>query len=133
MRTEDGTTAHPRFLVLCTGFAAKAYVPTLKGIESFRGISTHTAKWPQEGIDLKGKRVGVIGTGASGVQTIQEIAGDVEHLTVFQRTPNFALPMRQGKLSKAEQDKAKAFYFDIYKYRRETGCTYRFTFLVLMS
>lgn len=70
VRTEDGTRVNPRFLVLCTGFAAKAYVPTLKGLESFRGISSHTSKWPQEGIELKGKRVGVIGTGASGVRPI---------------------------------------------------------------
>lgn len=124
VKAEDGTEAHPRFLVLCTGFAAKAYVPVLKGLESFQGISSHTAKWPQEGIDLKGKRVGVIGTGASGVQVIQEIAGDVEHLTVFQRTPNFALPMRQTKLDKATQDKEKTFYPAIYEHRRETFSAY---------
>ncbi|KAJ3825897.1 cyclohexanone monooxygenase [Lentinula raphanica] len=80
----DGTVVNPRFLVLCTGFAAKPYTPHLKGIDLFQGISHHTAEWPENGLDLEGKRVGVIGTGASGVQVIQEIAKDVEQLTVFQ-------------------------------------------------
>lgn len=119
---EDGTVVNPRFLVLCIGFAAKAYVPDLKGIESFQGISHHTAKWPEEGLDLKGKRVGIIGTGASGVQVIQEIAEDVEQLTVFQRTPNYALAMRQSKLDKSGQDKMKVMYPAIHKHRRETCC-----------
>ncbi|KAJ3894842.1 cyclopentanone 1,2-monooxygenase [Lentinula edodes] len=123
---EDGTVVHPRFLVLCIGFAAKAYVPDLKGIESFQGISHHTAKWPEEGLDLKGKRVGIIGTGASGVQVIQEIAEDVEQLTVFQRTPNYALAMRQSKLDKSGQDKMKVLYPAIHKHRRETSFGYRY-------
>jgi cation diffusion facilitator CzcD-associated flavoprotein CzcO len=70
--TEDGTVVQTRFLVLCTGFASKIYIPNLKGLDSFQGISHHTAKWPQEGVELKGKRVGVIGTGASGVQVSKE-------------------------------------------------------------
>ncbi|KAJ3729463.1 FAD dependent oxidoreductase [Lentinula raphanica] len=119
--TSDGTVAVSRFLVLCTGFAAKPYTPHLKGIELFQGIRHHTAKWPEQGLDLKGKRVGVIGTGASGVQVIQEIAEDVEHLTVFQRTPNYAVPMQQKKLDKLQQKKMKTtIYPAIFEYRRET-------------
>ncbi|KAJ3844988.1 cyclohexanone monooxygenase [Lentinula raphanica] len=116
----DGTVIQSRFLVLCTGFAAKPYTPQLKGIERFRGISHHTAKWPEKGLDMKGKRVGVIGTGASGVQVIQEIAEDVEHLTVFQRTPNYAVPMQQKKLDELEQKKLKNIYPAIFEHRRET-------------
>jgi cation diffusion facilitator CzcD-associated flavoprotein CzcO len=70
----------------------------MTALEDFRGICHHTGLWPQEGVDFKGKRVGVIGTGASGVQVIQELCQDVAELTVFQRTPNLALPMRQRKL-----------------------------------
>jgi cation diffusion facilitator CzcD-associated flavoprotein CzcO len=69
---EDGTVVKARFLALCTGFASKIYIPDLKGLDSFQGISHHTAHWPQEGVELKGKRVGVIGTGASGVQVSKE-------------------------------------------------------------
>src|ERR1700690_3671155 len=64
----------------------------------FAGERHHPALWPQQGLDLAGKRVGVIGTGASGVQVAQEAAGVAAHLTVFQRTPNLALPMRQKRL-----------------------------------
>ncbi|KAF8828001.1 hypothetical protein HHX47_DHR4000979 [Lentinula edodes] len=103
---EDGTVVRPRFLVLCIGFAAKAYVPDLKGIESFQGISHHTAKWPEEGLDLKGKRVGIIGTGASGVQVIQEIAGD----NLFEATPSERL------LHFEEQWDLGGFHYLIHNY-----------------
>ena len=92
----DGHRARARYLILCIGFAAKAYVPKLPGLERFAGACTHTAHWPQDDtIDMTGRRVGVIGTGASGVQVIQEAGKVAAHLTVFQRTPNLALPMRQ--------------------------------------
>src|SRR5438445_335811 len=81
-----------------TGMGSKPYVPDLSGLSDFAGARHHTALWPQQGLDLAGKRVGVIGTGASGVQVAQEAAGVAAHLTVFQRTPNMALPMRQTKL-----------------------------------
>ncbi|KAJ3790161.1 cyclohexanone monooxygenase [Lentinula aff. detonsa] len=123
---EDGTEAYPRFLVICIGFAAKAYTPHLKGIERFQGVSHHTAMWPEKGLDLKGKRVGVIGTGASGVQVIQEIAKDVEQLSIFQRTPNFAMPMQQTKLDKSGQEKMKALYPAIFERRRETFFGYSY-------
>ncbi|KAF9068548.1 FAD dependent oxidoreductase [Rhodocollybia butyracea] len=123
---EDGTAVQARFLVLCTGFASKIYIPKLKGLDSFQGISHHTAHWPQEGVELKGKRVGVVGTGASGVQVIQETAADVKHLTVFQRTPNYALPMMQTKLDKESQDKMKPLYPAIFQYRRETVNGHRY-------
>ncbi|KAJ3729462.1 hypothetical protein C8R42DRAFT_651996 [Lentinula raphanica] len=105
----DGTVVNPRFLVLCTGFAAKPYTPHLKGIDLFQGINCHTAEWPENGLDLKGKRVGVVGTGASGVQVIQEIAKDVEHLTVFQPR------------------KMKTLYPAIFERRRETIAGYSYS------
>ncbi|MCD2114590.1 NAD(P)/FAD-dependent oxidoreductase [Rhodococcus rhodochrous] len=99
-----------RYLVLCTGFGSKPYIPDLPGLDTFQGIKHHTARWPQEGIDLSGKRLGVIGTGASGVQVIQEAAPVVDHLTVFQRTPMIALPMRQRTISDAENAADKQTY-----------------------
>jgi cation diffusion facilitator CzcD-associated flavoprotein CzcO len=86
-------TFRSRFVVLCTGFASKAYVPPSKGIDLFRGELHHTGHWPQGGVNLEGKRVAVIGTGASGVQLIQNAGRDAARLTVFQRTPNTAIPM----------------------------------------
>ncbi|KAL0946730.1 hypothetical protein HGRIS_012909 [Hohenbuehelia grisea] len=93
--TDNGETVFPRFLSLCLGFSARPYTPTFPGADAFEGLCVHTSRWPQEGVDLTGKRVGVLGTGATGVQVIQELGPSVEHLTVFQRTPNLALPMRQ--------------------------------------
>ncbi|KAG5638888.1 hypothetical protein H0H81_008947 [Sphagnurus paluster] len=101
--TKCGRTARPRFLILCTGFASKPLLPDYPGLASYQGTIHHTSKWPQDGVELEGKRIGIIGTGASGVQVIQETAPVAAHLTVFQRTPNFAIPMHQRKLTKTEQ------------------------------
>jgi cation diffusion facilitator CzcD-associated flavoprotein CzcO len=85
VQSSDGSVTRAKFFVLCTGLAAKPYIPPIGGLKNFRGICHHTGLWPQEGVDFKGKRVGVIGTGASGVQIIQEVYQDVAELTVFQR------------------------------------------------
>jgi cation diffusion facilitator CzcD-associated flavoprotein CzcO len=81
-------------VVLCTGFASKAVVPPYKGIDSFNGDKIHTSRWPQQGYNTDDKRVAIIGTGATGVQAIQEVSKTAGHLTVFQRTANTALPMQ---------------------------------------
>ncbi|KAL0573033.1 hypothetical protein V5O48_008926 [Marasmius crinis-equi] len=120
VKAEDGTVARPRFLILCTGFASKRYIPPFRGLETFQGVCHHTSAWPQEGVPLEGKRVAVIGTGASGVQVIQEIGPIVGHLTVFQRTPNLALPMGQAKLDREMQQKRKKLYPIFYRRRLQT-------------
>ncbi len=117
VRTSAGDTLRTRYLVLCTGFAAKAYIPDFPGLEDFAGEWHHTAHWPQEGVELTGKRVGVIGTGASGVQVTQEAAKVAAELTVFQRTPILALAMQQRRLTRADQDEAKARYPEIFRLR----------------
>ncbi|KAL0571520.1 hypothetical protein V5O48_010436 [Marasmius crinis-equi] len=119
--TENGLTVHPRFLVLATGGLTVPYSPAFKGLDKFEGVCRHTARWPEEGVDVKGKRVAVVGTGASGVQVIQEIGPEVGHLTVFQRTPNLCLPMQQGKLDVATQTAGKKnLYPVIYRRRLQT-------------
>ncbi|KAJ8081042.1 hypothetical protein PM082_017882 [Marasmius tenuissimus] len=120
VQTESGATASPRFLILCTGFVAKFYVPPFRGIENFQGIVRHTSQWPDEGLSFEGKKVAVVGTGASGVQVIQEIGPVVKHLTVFQRTPNFATPMRQTTLDRETQQAKKKLYPTIFKRRLQT-------------
>ncbi|KIK62761.1 hypothetical protein GYMLUDRAFT_41664 [Collybiopsis luxurians FD-317 M1] len=115
--TEDGRVFHSQFLLLCTGIGSKAYIPNFKGLETFKGEMHHTSRWPKE-YNFEGKRVGVIGTGATGVQVIQTIASEVRHLTVFQRTPNLCLPMRQRQISKEEHDKKKEDLYPILFNRR---------------
>jgi cation diffusion facilitator CzcD-associated flavoprotein CzcO len=129
VRSSDGSVASARYLVLCTGLSAKPYVPDLPGLGNFAGERHHTALWPQQGLDLAGKRVGVIGTGASGVQVAQEAAAVAAHLTVFQRTPNLALPMRQRKLDADTIRRMKEGYPSAYKKRRTTFGGFDYDFL----
>ncbi|HZZ45341.1 MAG TPA: NAD(P)/FAD-dependent oxidoreductase [Pseudonocardia sp.] len=127
----DGTTSsvRARHLVLCTGFAAKPFTPEFPGLDSFEGPCHHTALWPQEGLAVEGKRVGVIGTGASGVQVIQEYAPHVAQLTVFQRTPNTALPMRQQVLDDEANREMKADYRERLAMRSDTFAGFDYDFL----
>jgi cation diffusion facilitator CzcD-associated flavoprotein CzcO len=120
VRSSDGSVASARYLVLCTGLSAKPYIPDLPGLNDFAGERHHTALWPQQGLDMHGKRVGVIGTGASGVQVAQEAAGTAAHLTVFQRTPNMALPMRQKKLDDNTIRRMKEKYPEMFDKRTKT-------------
>ncbi len=129
VRTNHGQTTTCRWFILCTGFAAKPVIPEFKGRNKFSGISTHTGLWPQEGIDLEGKRVGVIGTGASAVQVIQEASKEAESLTVFQRTPNLTIPMRQEKISKKENARIKEeLYEKWFAAREENFAGFEFDF-----
>jgi cation diffusion facilitator CzcD-associated flavoprotein CzcO len=86
-------------------------------MDKFAGTMCHSSFWPNEGIDYVGKRVAVIGTGASGVQMIQEMGPVAEQLDVYQRTPNLALPMGKRDLTKEEQDRLKPYYPEILAYR----------------
>ena len=116
----DGSRSHGRFLITSVGSFSASYVPDFEGIDSFRGTSCHTRAWPKEGVDLAGKRVGVIGTGATGVQLITEIAKEVAHLTVFQRTANYCAPLRNGLIDAETQKQIKASYPEIFRVCMET-------------
>jgi cation diffusion facilitator CzcD-associated flavoprotein CzcO len=129
VRSSDGSVTSARYLVLCTGVGSKSYVPDLPGLSDFAGDRHHTALWPQQGLDMAGKRVGVIGTGASGVQVAQEAAGVAAHLTVFQRTPNLALPMRQAKLDDDTIRHMKDTYPQMYDRRTKTFAGFDYDFL----
>ena len=126
---DEGTPVRTRFFVLCTGFGSKPFIPALEGLDSFAGECHHTARWPQQGLDFTGKRVGVIGTGASGVQVIREASRTASHLTVFQRTPNLALPMRQTKVDDKAQLKMKEDYPARYRKRGEAFGGFDFDFI----
>ncbi len=117
---EDGSRFSARFLITAIGPLSTPTLPRIEGRDSFEGRSFHTARWPKEPVDFKGKRVAVIGTGATGVQTIQTIAGDVGHLTVFQRTPNWCAPLHNGKIDAETQAGIKAGYPAMFARCQET-------------
>ena len=118
---ENGHRARAQFVITAVGSLSAYYIPDFAGLESFQGAWCHTGRWPAEGMDLAGKRVGVIGTGATGVQLITAIAQDVGHLTVFQRTANYCAPLRNGPIDPETQRQIKASYPDIFKKCRETA------------
>jgi cyclohexanone monooxygenase len=95
----DGTVAHARYVLLATGCLSAARTPAFPGLDSYRGRTYHTGDWPPGGVDFSGQRVGVIGTGSSGVQVIPLVAREAAGLYVFQRTPNFTMPARNAPLS----------------------------------
>jgi len=110
LKTDNGETVRARFCVMASGNLSTPRVPSFKGLSAFRGKWYHSGLWPTEGVDFSGLRVGVIGTGSSGVQMIPLIAAQARHLTVFQRTANFSLPARNAPMQ-AERERAhKAEY-----------------------
>jgi cyclohexanone monooxygenase len=92
VETDRGDRVSAQFCIMATGCLSASRIPDIPGLEDFRGRHYHTGAWPHEGVDFTGQRVGVIGTGSSGVQSIPVIANQAERLFVFQRTPNFSLP-----------------------------------------
>ena len=116
----DGYRARAQFLITAVGILSAHYIPDFEGIDSFEGQWCHTGRWPAEGMDLAGKRVGVVGTGATGVQLITEIAKEVAHLTVFQRTANYCAPLRNRLIDDQMQQEIKASYPEIFEKCLET-------------
>jgi len=111
---ESGETASARFLFTAIGILSAPTWPRIPGVESFRGPAYHTGRWPHTPVDFTGKRVGIIGTGASAIQAIPEIARQAQQLTVFQRKPNWAAPLHNTKIGKAEMAAIKTRYSEIY-------------------
>ena len=111
---EDGGHFTARFLITAVGPLSAPTMPRIPG------QSCHTARWPHEPVSFEGKRVAVIGTGATGVQTIQEVAKTAGRLTVFQRTPNWCAPLHNGKISAEEMREIRAGYPEMFKRCQET-------------
>lgn len=108
--TETGECVTGRYLIMATGQLSTAKLPVIDGIDDFFGETYHTGSWPHAPVDFSGKRVGIIGTGSSGVQLIPIIAAEAEHLTVFQRTPTFTVPASNGPVSDEQDAEVKATY-----------------------
>ncbi|MYH13854.1 MAG: NAD(P)/FAD-dependent oxidoreductase [Gammaproteobacteria bacterium] len=113
INTSTGESATAQFLVCAVGALFVANLPDYPGIDDFAGECYHTGRWPHERVSFEGKRVGVIGTGSSGIQSIPEIAKEAEHVTVFQRTPQYSLPARNRPLSSEELTEARENWEDL--------------------
>jgi cation diffusion facilitator CzcD-associated flavoprotein CzcO len=120
VRTDDGVAVTARFLISAVGCLSAANVPPIPGLERFEGSWYHTGAWPHEGVDFSGRRVALIGTGSTGIQATPVIAAEADHLTVFQRTPNYSVPARNYLMSEEATKDIKANYPDIRRKARES-------------
>ncbi|MBC7707004.1 MAG: NAD(P)/FAD-dependent oxidoreductase, partial [Rhodoferax sp.] len=124
VKTQTGEQISARFCVMASGALSIPRLPDIPGIEKFAGKVYHTGAWPHEGVDFGGRRVGVIGTGSSGIQVIPAIARQAGQLVVFQRTANFSIPAWNGPLPDDVQQAWKAHYRDHRARARELGTLY---------
>ena len=108
--TDKGAKVSARYCIMATGNLSTPRKPDIKGLDSFKGKWYHTGLWPHEGVDFTGLRVGIIGTGSSGVQSIPHIARQAKQLFVFQRTANFSLPARNEPMDPVKEARHKAEY-----------------------
>jgi len=120
----DGRQHTARFLVTAVGPLSAPTYPRVEGIDGFRGEAYHTGLWPKHPVRFEGKRVAVIGTGATGVQAIQEIAKTAGHLTVFQRRPNWCTPLHNRPIDKEEMDRIRAGYEELFARCNETAACF---------
>ena len=111
---EDGRQITTRFVITALGTLSTPSLPNYDGMDSFEGISFHASNWPHERLDLKGKRVAVIGAGATAIQLIPEVAKEAKQLTVFQRRPNWAAPLNNGPISTSEMTAIRERYNEIF-------------------
>jgi cyclohexanone monooxygenase len=118
--TDRGDRVSARFCLMATGCLSTARAPDLPGAETFTGRTLHTGHWPQEPVDLTGLRVGVIGTGSSGIQVSPALSDVAGHLTVFQRTPNFSIPARNAPTDREREREWKKQYAQKREAARET-------------
>ena len=128
LKTESGQTIDTQFLVTCCGMLSAPLTNQFAGQESFEGELYYTALWPKEPVDFAGKRVGVIGNGATGIQVIQTIAGEVDHLTAFIRTPQYVLPMKNPKYTPADQAAYHARFQELAKSLPHTFSGFEYDF-----
>ncbi|MEL7157699.1 MAG: NAD(P)/FAD-dependent oxidoreductase, partial [Actinomycetota bacterium] len=114
VETADGYRTRSRYLITAIGALSVPVMPAIDGIDEFTGPSFHTSNWPKEEVSFEGKRVAVIGTGATAVQLIPEVAKTVGHLTVYQRTPNWCAPLHNGPIEAEEMADIKTRYQEIF-------------------
>jgi len=119
--TDTGDHVSARWCVMATGSLSAPNLPPIPGIESFAGTVVHTGLWPREGLDVSGRRVGIIGTGSSGMQSIPHLAREAAHLTVFQRTPNYSFPGQVAPVDEELLAYVKANYRELRELQRRSA------------
>jgi len=117
--TSDGKTVAAKFVVLATGCLSNARLPDFKGLSDFKGKVYHTGHWPHEAVDFSGKRVAVISTGSSAIQSIPVIAQQARHLYVFPRTPNFSIPAHNAALTAEAREEFRRIYPEVRRFARD--------------
>ncbi len=127
--TDAGESVTAQFLITGVGALSASNMPDFEGLDSFRGASYHTGRWPHEGVDFTGQRVGVIGTGASAVQAVPLIARQAIELTVFQRTANYIVPARNGPVDPAVVAARKRDYAGIWQRVRDSYFGFELNFM----
>lgn len=120
VKTEQGHVAKTRFLLLCSGLLHKRHIPDFPGLEEYKGQIFHSSFYPED-LDVKGKKVALVGTGATAVQITQELAKEAEHLTIFMRRPSLCLPAKQRAITEAENSSWKGFFHSIFTEGRKTA------------
>jgi len=121
VETDTGENIAARFLIMATGCISTAQIPDFDGLSDFAGETYHTGNWPHEGVDFTGRRIAVIGTGSSGIQAIPVLATQAEHVTVFQRTPNYSLPCQNGPITDEYARSWKDNYAALREEQRHTA------------
>ena len=122
IETDDGEQTTAQFFVTAVGCLSDPWVPDFENRDAFEGDAYHTGRWPHEDVDFEDKRIAVIGTGASGIQVIPKVSEkDIEHLTVFQRTPNYAIPARDRPLDENDWAEIQKNYDEILQAAHENG------------
>ena len=128
VETSQGDRVTAKFCVMATGCLSSTNFPHINGLETYRGTVYHTGQWPHEPVDFTGKRVAIIGTGSSAVQSIPLIAEQAKHLTVYQRTPNYAVPARNAPLAPEYLSAVKADYAGLRKRSKQMPTAVAFEF-----
>jgi acetone monooxygenase (methyl acetate-forming) len=126
--TEQGERIDAQYFVACCGMLSAPLAERFPGQASFKGQIVHTGLWPKEGIDFKGKRVAVVGTGATGIQVIQTIAPQVGSMTIFARTPQYVVPMKNPKYTQADWDRFGSQFHGLKKRVQETFAGFDYDF-----
>ncbi len=111
----DGSRLSATYLVSATGLLSRPVYPAVPGLETFAGETYHSARWPHDGVDLAGKRVGLVGVGASGIQMLPELAAQAAHVTVFQRTPNYVLETTSPAVTSEELAALRGSYDEVFE------------------
>ncbi|MEH6944207.1 flavin-containing monooxygenase [Bacillus sp. JJ722] len=121
IQTDDGNILLAKYFITGVGCLSTTNIPSFKGLNSFKGECYHTGSWPHEQVDFKGKRVGVIGNGSTGIQAIPVIAKEAEHLFTFQRTPQYSQPAKNHSLDSEFLRKTKENYREIAQQMRDSS------------